>query len=200
MMRSAEAYAHITHRLRTELEPGLSYHSLWHTLDVAESAERLATAEGVAGEERELLVTAAYYHDAGFLKKYFANEAVGADIVRRTLPEFGYSREQIKRVEQLILATALPHRPDDLLEQLIIDADMDYLGRDDYWRISTELRRELITHGKAWSLPDWLALQVRFLTDHRYFTATAQRERGPGKAGHLQQLHSLVGETKPSPR
>jgi uncharacterized protein len=195
MMRTAEACAHITQRLRAELEHGLSYHSVEHTLDVAASAERLATAEGVIGEERELLITAAYYHDAGFLKKYFANEAVGADIARRTLPDFGYSRAQIKRVEQLILATTLPHRPDDLLEQLIIDADMDYLGRDDYWRIATELRRELSTHGRVWNLPDWLALQVKFLSEHRYFTATAQRERGPGKAHHLESLHQVVPNT-----
>lgn len=190
-MRTAEACAYIIDRLRRELEPTLVYHSVEHTLDVVAAAERLAAAEGVAGEDRDLLITAAHYHDTGFVKKYAANEAVGADLARRTLPEFGYSRAQIRRIEGLILATAIPHRPHDALDELMCDADMDYLGRTDYWPIASRLRRELATHGKVISLPDWLALQVKFLTDHRYFSATARRERDPLKAQHLAQLRSL---------
>ena len=191
-MRAAEAGAHVIARLRRELDARLVYHSVDHTLDVVAAAERLADAEGVVGEDRELLVTAAYFHDVGFVKKYAANEAVGADLARRTLPDFGYTRAQIRRIEGLILATAIPHRPADALEQLMCDADMDYLGRPDYWPIAARLRLELSTHGKHFSLPDWLALQVRFLTEHRYFSASALRLRQPVKAQHLEQLRQLL--------
>ncbi len=194
-MRRAEAGAHIIDRLQRELDASLLYHGVEHTLDVVGAAQRLAQGEGVSSEELELLVTAAYFHDAGFIKKYVANEPVGADLVRRTLPEFGYTREQIRRAEALILAPSIPHRPNNALEQLMCDADMDYLGRADYWPIAARLRRELSLHGRHYTLPDWLRLQVRFLSDHRYFSATALRERQPTKARHLEQLQHLISLT-----
>src|SRR3989304_3776280 len=74
-------------RLERELSPALVYHSLVHTRDdVGPAAERLADLEGVTGEARLLLLTAAYFHDIGFTLQREDHEALGAGLVREGLP------------------------------------------------------------------------------------------------------------------
>jgi hypothetical protein len=74
------------------------------------------------------------------------------------------------------------------LEEVMCDADLDYLGRDDFWEISDKLRRELKEHGKINSDRKWDEIQVGFFEKHRYFTQTSIALRQDKKMFHLQQI------------
>ena len=150
--------------------------------------------EGVTGENIFLLKTAALYHDGGFVEKYMENEEIGARMAREVLPRFGYSEEQIKTVEKLIMATRVPQQPRDHLEKIICDADLDYLGRDDFHLIADRLRKEFLAHGVVQSDREWDELQVKFLTTHRYFTESAKKQRQPGKLKHLDEVKKRLEE------
>src|SRR3712207_6234248 len=90
------AWNYALDRLARELSPALAYHSLAHTLDeVVPAAGRLAEAEGVVGEPRGLLLTAAYFHDIGFLVQRQEHEAAGVEIVQGVLPAFGFDPAHI---------------------------------------------------------------------------------------------------------
>ena len=52
------------------------------------------------------------------------------------LPDYGYSKEQIKQIQRLIEVTKIPEKPQNNLECIILDSDLYYLGTDDYKRIS----------------------------------------------------------------
>ena len=88
----------------------------------------------------------------------------------------------------MIYATIIPHDPKNKLEQIICDADLDYLGRDDFFEISETLRRELRDHGKIKSDRLWDEIQVKFLTQHKYFTKSAKKMRDAKKAEHLEAI------------
>jgi len=180
-----KAERHIMRLLEKKLSPGLFYHGIHHTLDVVDSIERIAIMEGVLDEDIFVLKSAATYHDAGFVEQYDANEPVGARMATEILPKYGYTPEQVKQVEALIYATRIPHNPSNLLEQIICDADLDYLGRDDFFEISDTLRRELREHGKIDSDRTWDEIQVKFLTMHKYFTDSAIKLRRAEKLKHL---------------
>ena len=77
-------------------------------------------------------------------------------------------------------------KPTNKLEEIICDADLDYLGRDDFHEIADRLRRELREHGKIDSDRKWDELQVNFLSNHRYFTKTAIETRRPKKLQNLE--------------
>src|SRR5262245_36481544 len=125
----ARARAYALARLEDELSPALCYHSLAHTRDdVAPAVERLAAAEGVAGEALLLLRTAAYFHDLGFVERRDDHEAIGARIAREALPCFGYRPPQIALVEGMIMATRMPQAPRTSLERILADADLDVCG------------------------------------------------------------------------
>ena len=84
--------------------------------------------------------------------------------------------------------TQIPHNPKKKLEEIICDADLDYLGRDDFHVIADRLRVELREHGKIDSDRKWDELQVMFLTNHKYFTETAKATRRAKKLQNLEDI------------
>lgn len=182
------AERHITRLLSNNLNGKLLYHSLEHTRDVCAAVERIARAEKIVGEDLFLLKTAALYHDAGFVKQYAENESVGAEMAREALPAFGYTETQIDLVANLILATCVPQQPKNQLEQILCDADLDYLGREDFWQISDNLMQELMAYDLISTPQQWDEMQISFLEKHQYFTATNISDRQPTKLQHLATI------------
>lgn len=183
-----KAERYILAKLKKELSDKLHYHSYDHSKDVTRQAERIAIAEGITDEDLFVLKTAATYHDAGFVKQYDKNEPVGAEMAQEILPNFGYTQTHIDRIKELIFVTQIPHQPKNKLEEIICDADLDYLGRDDFHEIADKLRQELREHGKIDSDRQWDQIQVSFLTQHRFFTRTAIETR---KAKKMQNLEDI---------
>ena len=183
-------------RLEQELPKNLHYHGAHHTRDVIRSAERIAVAEGLDEESVMLVKTAALFHDAGFLRKYWRNEPQGVELAREILPDYGYSIHQIDMIEGMIMATAIPQNPQNLFEEIMCDADLDYLGRDDFDEISDTLCQELIEYGKIRDAEEWDPIQVKFLEHHKYFTKTNIETRKTGKHKNLENVVKRVKQRK----
>jgi class 3 adenylate cyclase/predicted metal-dependent HD superfamily phosphohydrolase len=181
-----KAEHHVMNILEKNLPVGLHYHSIKHTKDVVKSVERIALLEGVTDEGLFLLKTAAIFHDAGFIEKYDHNETIGARMAQEILPKYGYTDQHVKTIVELIHATEIPHKPINKLQEIICDADLDYLGRDDFEMIADNLRKELTEMGKIGSRKEWDQIQVKFLNQHQYFTQTALQSRQKKKAENLQ--------------
>lgn len=179
------AEVHILAKLRSGLPARRSYHSYEHTLDVYRTAITIAAAEGIIGEELDLLKTAALFHDSGFLLRDDEHERASCLLAQEALPTFGYSSEQVDRVCLMIMATKIPQDPKDELSRILCDADLDYLGRPDFFRIGATLFDEFKHYGVLSTEREWNELQVRFLEKHHYFTKRSKLVREPVKLRHL---------------
>lgn len=186
------ARSYVLDRLRSELKPNLYYHCLQHTVDVLESAIRLAKMEMVSEEELILLKTAALYHDSGMLFAYDGHEEASVRLASSVLPGFGYSEQDIEKVNGMIMATKLPQNPQNKAEQILSDADLDYLGREDFFMISHRLKLEWSDRGLKQTLKEWYVGQVEFLSNHSYYTASAKKTRREKKLDNLQQIEALL--------
>ena len=192
-MNIADAEQFIISVLASDLSPSLYYHGVHHVLDVVEAADRLARAEGVTDTESlALLKTAALFHDSGFLSAYKGHEEAGCTYVRRVLPDFGYSSAQIETICGLIMATRIPQTPRTHLEEILCDADLDYLGRDDFEPIAHSLYKELRAYNMVADELAWNRIQVGFLGSHHYWTQTAINTRQTAKEQHLDVLRTLI--------
>ena len=192
------AARHAIQQLEQKLSIVYTYHSLKHTRDeVVGMTERLAILEGINGEDRILMVTGAYFHDIGFTLQRNNHEMVGAQYANNVLPQFGYSPEQIKVVEGIILATRIPQMPQNLLEEIVADADLDSLGRVDFWNRSLALRTEMAMLGFYFTDQEWCERQRGFLRQHHYFTASARRLRDDQKQNNLNFLLERCQECCP---
>lgn len=180
--------------LRENLPKDLYYHTPEHTMDVISAAERIGMNEGCSQDEIFLLKTAALFHDAGYTRDKREHEKHGCVIVTEMLPKHGISKEKIDAICALIMATKVPQQPLSKLDKIICDADLDYLGRNDYFTIAENLHREFIACGKIKDERDWMQLQLEFLQSHKYFTDTCIRTRQPVAEENLRKIRETVEE------
>jgi uncharacterized protein len=189
--KKARDYA--LNRLAHELSPDLIYHCLGHTQnEVVPAAELLATLENVGDEDHLLLMTGAYFHDLGFIRQRQDHESVSIQLAEQALPVFGYSPADIAAVSGIIQATRLPQSPTTLLERIIADADMDDLGHKDFWKRSSDLRRELELFGINNTDVEWYGYQLRLLESHHYFTESERAMRDALKLEHMLEVKQLL--------
>lgn len=175
--------------LQQKLSPLYTYHHVGHTLDVMEQAAVIARAEGiVSNNELLLLQTAALFHDSGFTRIYNGHEAASCEIVREWLANEPYDPSEIDTICDLIMATKIPQQPGSHLACILCDADLDYLGRPDFFTIGVGLRDEWYAVGFIKTDAEWEEKQIAFLKIHRYHTAYANLIRKPAKEAHLNML------------
>ncbi len=176
----------------TKLEKGLDkrlyYHNVKHTIDVVNQVEVIGLGEGVSEEEMILLKTAALFHDLGHTISYIDHEEQGIIFAKDILPEYNYSDKQIEIISELIYATKFPPEPRNLLEEIICDADLDYLGRSDFIPSSNNLYLEMFEHGRIDNKHEWNKIQVSFLKTHQYYTETARNSRSVNKQVQLDKI------------
>jgi len=178
----------ILDRLKNELNPKYYYHSLKHSKDVYMMATELGKLEKISEAEMILLKTAALFHDSGFLESYVGHEEVSAKIAKQTLPEFNYNSEEIEIIEKMILSTTVPQTPETLLEKILCDADLDYLGRDDYSKISNRLFLEWKDMGNILTQKKWNETQINLFEIHNFFTKSSIKLRQEKKMINLLKL------------
>ncbi len=190
---------HIVKKLQ-ELSPRLTYHNLQHSFDVMEQADRIAREEGIRDEEELfLLKTAALYHDTGFLLTYMGHEQAGCNLALSELPKFGLNALQIEKICGMIMATKIPQSPKNKLDEILADADLDYLGRDDFETISNNLRLEFLEYGIVKNHQEWEEKQIDFFESHHFFTSTSQSNREPIKKARLVKLKKAFANHKIHP-
>jgi len=191
-MQFKNAVDFIFDKLVNELPGHLSYHTIHHVRDVYQAAEMIGEAEGITEHDTQLLLTAAAYHDAGFIEAAKGHEEVSCRIARETLPAFDYNAADIETICGLIMTTRIPQSPKNHLEEILADADLDYLGRDDFWITGDKLYHELLTAGAVNNEDDWNRIQVKFMESHHYFTQTAIKLRAAKKEQHLNEVKAKL--------
>ena len=179
--------------LRNQLDPMYVYHNITHTeSDVMPNAVRLAKLSGLSDEEIKLLRVASSYHDVGYLEGAKEHEARSCVVVRNHLPDFNFSAEQIDAICEMIMATRIPQSPKNLVGQILADADLDLLGRDDFPGVSNRLRLELLNSGNELTDTQWYSQQISFLESHTYFTQAAIETRLPQKEKNIAWLKEML--------
>ncbi len=183
----------VLNKLKKELNPNLYYHNYQHTLDVCESVDRLAEIENVNGEDRILLQTAALMHDTGFIWRYENNEELACEYSTEILPEYNYTRGQVEYIANMIMSTQIPQKPQDKLGMILCDADLDYIGRGDFFITALRLHREWSENSNhKITFRDWYLKQQNFILQHDYFTEGSKKLRNSTKQHNLSQVKELL--------
>lgn len=186
--RSRKAIRFVMDFLEDNLDDRFSYHSVEHTRSVLRTSEILSNSEGIGQESLEMIRLAAAWHDCGYINDPLQHEKESCHMTRRHLPSFGFDKNQVEEICSIIMATRIPQRPEGLSQKIICDADLHYLGTDDYEKMAGMLFSELKQFGFNFSEDEWLERQIAFLTNHSYFTATAKNLFEAKKLENLQLL------------
>lgn len=180
-------YPIVLDALSNQLDKRYLYHGLRHTLDVIEQSEIIAISSGCNSQDIAILKNASLFHDLGFLQTRKGHEVASAEMFEFAAKD-SLSLDSIEKIKSCILATTMPQTPNTLLERIICDADLDYLGRDDFEKISFDLFQELLSCGEIESQEKWDAIQVVFLDKHEFHTSFNQNRRNKMKLGNLNNI------------
>jgi len=178
--------------LKTRLPNKLYYHALHHTDDVLKVCNEYIRREKIKSKDAKLLRIGALLHDIGFTETYDNHEAKGQEIAQELMGNLGFSQKDIDVVKGLIWATKIPQSPKNKLEKIICDADLDYLGRRDFYKISDQLFKELKLRGLLGNKKEWNQIQINFLEGHSYHTKFAIRKRQPVKEKRIAELYDTL--------
>ena len=182
---------------RDELPDGVKYHDANHTLHptrgVVAVADKLAVAEKVSENDRELIIAAAYFHDTGYIREYGHNEPVAARMAGRILTLIGYLPGEIKTIQKMILSTDLRRGPDTHSEKILCDADLDNLGRDDFFELDDKLRQGRRVRGLDVSDDvKWYQGTLEIMQSYPYHTEAQKKLRDPGRQKNLKKLLDIL--------
>ncbi|MDD3793677.1 MAG: HD domain-containing protein [Candidatus Gracilibacteria bacterium] len=170
------------------------YHSYEHSIDVMTRAIYLAEKEGLNESDIEILALSGLFHDTGFIIQYDKNEPIGAKIAKNYLKSILYPDEKIKLIEKIILATDPAYKePKNKYEEIIKDADMDNLGRDDFLKKNNDIKKEIELVKKIKIKdPEWKHASVELLKEYKYKTISQKLERDKKKVENLKKMiHEL---------
>ncbi len=184
----------VFNRLRNELSPKLTYHSFEHTIDVINASMIIADEEKIDENEKRKIATAALFHDTGFIYQLQNHEEKSCDIAKEMLVQYDYNANEIDEICKMIMATKVPQVANTKLEKILCDADLDYLGRDDFWEISNNLYKELFSFNIVTNENSWNLIQIKFLESHTYFTHYSIKNRNPKKLKHIETIKQKLNQ------
>ena len=184
---------YIRRLLRDELPEGLRFHIADHTLHpikgVVASANRIAISENISEHDRELLITAAYFHDTGYIREYKKNEPIAAKLAGRILKFISYKPNEVTKIQKMILSTDLECEPKTHLEKILCDADLDHFGREDFFKLDEKLREEWRAQGIDVSDDlKWYKGTLEIITKHQYYTESQKKLREKRRQKNVRSL------------
>jgi predicted metal-dependent HD superfamily phosphohydrolase len=165
------------------------YHNPQHAYDVSKTAGRIARELGLDSQLVHLVETAGLIHDVIHVTGASDNEERSAMYGRQQLGGIGYTEKQIAIISDMITrGTKQPHRPENILERILADADLHSAGRDEFFVYNERLRNEL-------GLPadrTWYERSLRFLEEVQWYTAPARRQGEAIRKRNIERLHKLL--------
>ncbi|MGB5458324.1 MAG: HD domain-containing protein [Eudoraea sp.] len=180
----------IIEQLKEKLPNYLSYHSMDHIIDVANVCNDYIEYYDIPEEMAKLLRIAAICHDYGYIESSIDHEERSIVAIKPFLSPILNSKE-MEIVNGMIRATKVPQEPKTFYEEILADADLDYLGRKDYDEISAKLFNEYLHFDIVSNKIEWLDLQIWFLENHKFHTDFAKKNRQKLKFENIKELKSL---------
>ena len=183
-----EIYTKVIGNLERDLPNWLTYHNAEHTRYVLQKAETIALHENIEGRDLLLIKIAALYHDSGFLIDHVDHEDLGCKLASKELRGTQLTQLEIDKVCGMIQATNIPQRPRNILEKIVADADLEYLGTAKFEAFGGNLFKELRYFNPGLSQQEWDEIQIDFLTNHSFHTDFCREYREPIKQDNLQMV------------
>jgi HD superfamily phosphodiesterase len=116
-----EASLHILHLFKDKLSHDYIYHNYQHTVDTVEVCEKFSSIYNIDEEDREVLLIAAWFHDAGYVYTYYGHEEKSKEIARDFLKQKNYEGNKIAAILECINSTRKNTQPANLISKILTD-------------------------------------------------------------------------------
>jgi len=188
VLRLTDLEEFIMAKLETELDKNLFFHNYEYSRHLFEYSGLLSKATDLDLEETLFLRTAALLSNIGFIGGYDNHENRSADYAGTILPDYNYSEKQITIIRNLIISTKWPPEPKNLLEMVLYDTKMEYIGRADFIQLYKLLFLEQNNFQKSIDVLEFKRKQLEIIQNYTFFTDSAKRLREVSFGEQLQRI------------
>lgn len=168
----------------------LTFHNFTHTHDVVMHAKKMASHYGLNERDSFIIISASWFHDTG----YFTGEPAGheqrsADLAGAFLFDLGMEESVISEVKSCIMATVMPQKPENLLQQIMCDADLYHFGTEQF-SVRDMLMQEEVERKTGCKIDssNWRKATICLLESHFFKTDYGQKLLEFGKRKNLERL------------
>ncbi len=192
ILQKAKDYVEIL--FKDKLSSVYFYHNFIHTTYTVNKAEEIMKNTPVSTEDQEKVLLALWFHDTGYIECALNHEEKGVEIMKDFLQKENYPENEIAEITKLILATKITYEPQNLLEQIVKDADCSHFASHDYNDISDALRKEWeLTNVRCFSNDEWNAGNLEMLKNkHQYYTEYAKTNWQPLKEKNIKKIEKKL--------
>jgi adenylate cyclase len=193
LVRLQDVEEEVIELVAKDIPANLYFHNAARIRDIYGLVELFGRAEELNDEETLVLRTAGLLIDVGYIWSYDEHENESIRFARELLPKYSYTPDQVERVVDLIEATKRLRKPQSRLEEILLDADMNYLSRADFVTLSKAFFNELYERNKIGNKEEWLRMQIVLLSNHKYYTSVANMLRDVSPE---HQIENIVESSK----
>ncbi len=168
---------YVFNKLQEELPKQMYFHNAELARQVYNHSYLISKSENLDIEKTLKVRTASLLLYLGFINNYRNSEVESVNIANEILSGFQYNDRQKNIITNLILSTKPPFEPGNLMEQIMIDAKMEYLGRVDYIKNYKLLFLEENEMLSPKEISQWKLEQIELMENFEYYTAGARRLR-----------------------
>lgn len=171
----------------------LAFHNLQHTVNVVQHAKEIAAHHELSERDMQVLYIAAWFHDIGYL---FTNaeghEEKSRELARNFMTIHMNDPEMITEVEGCIMSTKYPRQPQNLLQEIICDADTYHFGTKEFKETNKQVWKELVARESEIDKNAWKQQALEFLKDHTYYTTYCRNLLDARKQKNIEQLEAKI--------
>ncbi len=108
--------------------------------------------------------------------------------MRNHFKTYNLTSEEVEQICGMIMATRVPQQPKNTLEEIIADADLEYLATNKFKVVSNKLFLEQKHYNPRLTQKQWNIIQIAFLQKHKYFTKYCKHYKEHRKQKNLNTL------------
>ena len=183
---------HVRNYMVENIPGSYCFHDDGHTDAVVTAVKKLAQHYNLDEVQNFIVTAAAYFHDVGYINGGpLGHEERSAELAEEFLIQKQVPEEIIIKVRQCILATKIPQKPNNLLEEILCDADLFHLGMETFDKRNKLMRQEVeAVSGLPLSKNGWRANTLLFMRNHHYHTEYAKQLLNKGKEENIERMET----------
>jgi predicted metal-dependent HD superfamily phosphohydrolase len=147
--------------------------------------------------EKDLLAVyiAAWFHDTGYLfTDPEHHEEKGVELMQAFITAHSADAALAENIAACIMATRAPVEHENLLQQIICDADTYHLGTSEFKSTNKKVWEEFNLRGKILSEHEWAVKTLNLLSHHRYYTKYCRDHLDEKKEKNMKKISKIAKE------
>ena len=177
--------------------PALVFHNLEHTENVVKRTKEIAGHYNVSENDMLILFAASWFHDTGYLfTEPEKHEEMSCEIMKKFMGDLVTDDQLIQSIEGCIMSTKSPRNPQNLLQEIVCDADTYHLGTKDFKSMNKRVYQEAKDRNPKLSKLEFRKGTVEMMEVHRFYTSYCKDLLEKRKEKNIKKLKQKINKNE----